>query len=149
MVKPGAGLSRGVGAQSGTDRHFPKSEAVHSLPAQLLQALEWFPPGPRSRGFSFPPGSCVPQTLGHAPPGSPGAILCRRFSLPFCKHVKNCLSEIQFSTPPAIFWPPLSSALRIEILSPGLHEELVKQKKQEINVPASRLHTALDGIKGE
>lgn len=75
MVKPGAGLSRGVGAQSGAARHFPKSEAVHSLPAQLLQALEWFPPGPRSRGVSFPPGRCVPQTLGHAPPGSPGAIL--------------------------------------------------------------------------
>lgn len=57
--------------------------------------------------------------------------------------------RFEFPTSPVIFWPPLISASRIEILSPGLHEELVKQKKQEINVPASRLHTALDGIKVE
>lgn len=57
--------------------------------------------------------------------------------------------RFEFPTSAAIFWPPLISASRIEILSPGLHEELVKQKKQEINVPASRLHTALDGIKVE
>lgn len=48
--------------------------------------------------------------------------------------------EFQGSLSPAL-WPPLVSASRTEMLSPRLHEELARtEKRQEINVPASRLH---------
>ena len=67
-----------------------------------------------------------------------------------CKHVKKCLPILRsLPASPAVFWPPLISASRSEVLPAALHEELVEQKMQEINVPASRLHTALDGIRVE
>lgn len=72
------------------------------------------------------------------------------FSSCLCKHVKNCLPILRsLPASPAVFWPPLISASRSEVLPAALHEELVERKMQEINVPASRLHTALDGIRVE
>lgn len=91
------------------------------------------------------PGSPEPAAAS-ALPGDANIFPSR-----LCKHVKKCLPILLRSLPasPAVFWPPLISASRSEVLPAALHEELVEQKMQEINVPASRLHTALDGIRVE
>ena len=78
---------------------FLKSQAVHSLPAQLLQALEWFPPGPRSRGVSFPQEDVCPKHSGMHPQAAP---------MPFCADPFHLLSvntlKIAF---PRFSFPPL------------------------------------------
>lgn len=110
---------------------------------------------PRHQGHFIPPDDLWPKPREpNPPPPPPPPPPHQSHSLPASlQHLSvNTLQiafRFEFPTSAAIFWPPLISASRIEILSPSLHEELVKQKKQEINVPASRLHTALDGIKVE
>lgn len=95
---------------------FLKSEAVLRLPARLLWALEGFPPGPRTRDISFPWMICVPHPWRtHSQPAPVPSLPASFHRLSVCKHVENCLPEtVQFSTSPAVFWPPLLSASRLK-----------------------------------
>lgn len=144
-------MGSGGHAPSGTDLCFPevRGQAQTSCPA---------PPGPGVGPHLNPrPGTFHSlDDLWPRPSGAPlptldstGAVSVGFSSASLSVNTLKIAFPFEFPTSPVIFWPPLISASRIEILSPGLHEELVKQKKQEINVPASRLHTALDGIKVE
>lgn len=122
---------------------FPQIKTVLRLPA-----LELLSPWTQDWGHFIPAGWSVFQGLQN----SQQPALCQAVPISF-PIVSVNMSKTAFrsshSLPasPAVFWPPLISASRSAILPAALHEELVEQKTQEINVPASRLHTALDGIR--
>lgn len=141
----------GGGAPSGTDRCFPEVRGCPqtSRPASVGPGM--VPAWTEDQGHFIRLDDLCPTAWRTHPRPAPGPFLAGFFSSSFCKHIPSCLTKFQLSTSPAIFCL-LVSASGIEILFPSLHEELVKtggKKKQEINVPASRLHTALDGIKAE
>lgn len=82
---------------------FLKSEAARRLPARLLRALEWLPPGPKTRDISFLLDWSNPRHSRAHPQPTPVPFFADFFSLCFCKHIKNGLPAFQFSASPAVF----------------------------------------------
>lgn len=91
---------------------FLKSEAVRRLPARLLWALEWFPPGPRTRDISFAWMICVPQ------PGEPTPGLHEGRSLPASSHHRS-VNTFRAALP-SFSSPPLLQSSVFSFQPPGL-----------------------------
>lgn len=70
----------------------------------------------------------LPNPWAHSTPRQPGTALCQAPFHRLSVNTLNCLSEIPFSTPPAIFWPPLISASGLRC-SPSLHRGIGETEK--------------------